>query len=123
MKATLNSLQEFVLVQQNKPLSDQEGGVRDEWQDIGRLWVKREILPPMRRHMGRATRGYRFGAKYLEDPIYIFSARRHILIKAGMRLKGVRTSYTVFEDGEDDLRGGWQQFCGMALKDHEKEKK
>ncbi|AIL13163.1 hypothetical protein IM40_06045 [Candidatus Paracaedimonas acanthamoebae] len=60
------------------------------------------------------------GARYLGQPIYVFSARRDISIKAGMRLKGTRTSYAILEDAEYLPNRGWQQFCGVALKDHER---
>lgn len=120
MKACLNSLQELVLVQKSRLLSDHDGGVKEEWQDLGRLWVKREILQPIRRRVGRITRGYRLRAQYLEEPIYVFSARRDIPIKAGMRLKGARASYAVLEDGQGMISRGWQQFCGISLKAHER---
>lgn len=120
MKACLNSLQELILVQQSLLLSDHEGGFKEEWQDVGRLWVKREMLHTVRRRMGRVTRSYRLRAKYLEEPIYVFLARRGISIKAGMRLKGTRTSYAVLEDAHELVSQGWQQFCGIALKAHER---
>ena len=120
MKACLNSLQELMLVQQSGLLPDHEGGFNEEWQDVGRLWVKREMLQTVRRRMGRVTRSYRLRAKYLEEPIYVFSARRGIPIKAGMRLKGMRMSYAVIEDAQERVSHGWQQFCGIALNAYER---
>lgn len=120
MKALLNSLQERVLVQKNRFLSDHEGGFKEEWQDVGYLWVAREVLYPGRRRVGHITQGHRLGAKYVEEPIYVFLARRDIAIKAGMRLKGGRASYAILEDADAQVNQGWQQFCGVALKEHER---
>ncbi len=120
MKALLNSLQERVLVQKNHLLPDQTGGFTEEWQDVGYLWVALEALYPGRRRVGHITQGHRLGAKYVEEPIYVFLARRDIEIKAGMRLKGTRTSYTVLEDADEQANRGWQQFCGVPLKGHER---
>lgn len=115
MKAFLNSLQERFLVQKNNLLSDHDGGFKEAWQEIGSLWVKRKLISPLQRRFGKITWGYCLGAKYLEDPLYLFLARREILIKAGMRLKGRQTSYAVLEDAQDLEFQGWQQFCGVAL--------
>ncbi|AIL13164.1 hypothetical protein IM40_06050 [Candidatus Paracaedimonas acanthamoebae] len=58
MKSSLNSLQELILVQQSHLLPDHEGGVEEDWQDVGRLWVKREMLHPVRRRVGHVTCGH-----------------------------------------------------------------
>lgn len=120
MTSFLNRLQERILVQKNHLISDREGGYKEEWQDVGYLWVARDSLYPGRRRMSAVNQGHRLGAQHLDGAISLFVARQEIPIKAGMRLRGDQVSYTVLEDAENQDHQGWQQFCGVVLKAHER---